>query len=203
MKLLTPYVLVCLAAPLSAAVWAQPAGYGLVGPLELPSLRAARDWRLETLIDIDERQQLRLAARPALHKLAAAGLANDPARATYRYTVLSQDNWAWRVGLSAHPNRIGGLAPRADSAARFGALPLLHMAGEARIAQRWQLGLDADGLMTARGRALELGLSVRYRRAPTLSVYGGWRLSDAGGEAEEFYGSGSAHAANVGLRLRF
>jgi long-subunit fatty acid transport protein len=57
--------------------------------------------------------------------------------------------------------------------------------------------------MTARGRALELGLSVRYRLAPNLSVYGGWRLSDAGGEAEEFYGSGSAHAANVGLRLRF
>ncbi len=33
MKLLTLCVLVCLAAPLPAAVWAQPAGYGLVGPL--------------------------------------------------------------------------------------------------------------------------------------------------------------------------
>lgn len=203
MKMSTQCMLVCLAALLPAAARAQPAGYSLVGPLALPSLQAARDWRLDARIDLDERQQLRLAAGPALRKLPAAGLTNDPARATYRYTVLSQDNWAWRVGLSAHPNQIGGLGSRADSAARFGALPLLHMAGEARIAQRWQLGIDADGLLTARGRALELGLSVRYLLAPNLSVYGGWRLSEAGGEAEEFYGSGSAQAANVGLRLRF
>jgi hypothetical protein len=203
MKLSTLCMLVCLAALLPAAAQAQPAAYSLVGPPALPSLQAARDWRLDTLFDLDERQQLRLTAGPALHKLPAAGLGIDPARATYRYTILGRDNWAWRVGLSAHPNRIGGLAPRTDSAARFSALPLLHMAGEARIAQRWQLGIDADGLLTARGRALELGLSVRYLLAPNLSVQGGWRLSDAGGEAEEFYGSGSANAASVGLRLRF
>ncbi|OYT68618.1 MAG: hypothetical protein CFK52_14660, partial [Chloracidobacterium sp. CP2_5A] len=60
-----------------------------------------------------------------------------------------------------------------------------------------------DGLMTPRGRAFELGLRVSYQLAPNFSLYGGYRLSESGGEAEESYPSGFSNSANVGVRLRF
>jgi hypothetical protein len=80
---------------------------------------------------------------------------------------------------------------------------MLHMAGDARITDRWRLDMDADTLMTARGSALDLGLQLRYQFAPNFSLFGGYRLSNSSGEAEEIYGSGFSNAANVGMRLRF
>lgn len=200
----------CAALLPGAAVLAQgsrSAPYALLDPMPLPSLSGAvtgLDWHPATAIDLGDRQQLRLAPAPLGYHLPTSGLYYDPARATYRYTVLERDSWAWRVGLTANLNPVSGLAPPLwGETTRFGSLPMLHMAGEARIAQRWQLGVDADGLMTARGRALELGLQVSYQMARNFSLFGGYRLSGSTGDAEEYYGSGVSNAANVGLRLRF
>lgn len=195
------------AALAPAVAWAQlstDSPYGLLAPPSPGGTSVARDWRIETAIDLGGRQQLRLAAAPPAYHLPTSGLNYDPARATYRYTVLERDSWAWRVGLSTNLNLASttAAAPRAD-AMRFGATPMLHMAGEARFAQRWQLGLDADGTMTARGRALELGLQLSYQMAPNFALYGGYRLSGSGGEAEEYYGNSFSNAANVGVRLRY
>lgn len=135
-----------------------------------------------------------------------ASLRLDPTRATYRYTVLNSPDWAWKVGLSANIREFSdALRPGSTPSERFrfGALPLLHVAGEGRLATRWRLSLDADGLMTARGRAFDLGLRVNYSLTPNFLVFGGYRLTESAGDAEEFYGSGLSNAANVGLRYRF
>lgn len=183
--------------------------YQLVDPTPLASLSPGADarWRIEAATGLGERHQLRLSS--ATTRLVAPLSMMDSgmptrydARATWRYTVMERPGWAWRVGLTA---ALGDRDMRGLTAerARFGALPLLHVAGEGALARRWLLGFDADGLMTARGRAFELGLRVSYLLAPNFSVIGGYRLSDAAGDGEEAYGNGFANSANVGVRYRF
>ncbi len=193
--------------------------YQLVDPLPLASLSAGADarWQIESAIGLGSRQQLRLTSSAAGLALTPAWLSTSPlspmlgsgprfdSRATWRYTVMERPGWAWRVGLTAP---LGDRDPRrltlaSDSRVRFGSLPMLHMAGETSLAARWHLGVDADGLMTARGRAFELGLRVSYQLAPNLAVTGGYRLSDGWGDGEEVVGAGLSNSANVGLRLRF
>ena len=197
-------VLLSATAPMAAAQWLDQ-GFGLLDSQRLPSLAApSRDFRLDTAVDIGSRQQIRLTAAPPAYRLPTSGLNYDPARATYRYTVLEREAWAWRVGLTSNLQSASGFTPalRGESV-RFGALPMLHMAGDARITDRWRLDMDADTLMTARGSALDMGLQLRYQFAPNFSLFGGYRLSNSSGEAEEVYGSGFSNAANVGMRLRF
>ena len=183
--------------------------YQLIDPTPLASLSPGADarWRVEAATGLGERHQLRLTT--ATTRLASPLSTYDTgmptrydSRATWRYTVMERPGWAWRVGLTA---ALGDRDTRGLSTerARFGALPLLHVAGEGALARRWLLGFDADGLMTARGRAFELGLRVSYQLAPNFAVIGGYRLSEAGGDAEDSYGNGFSNSANVGLRYRF
>jgi hypothetical protein len=182
--------------------------YQLIDNAPLASLSPGADarWRIEAATGLGDRHQLRLSTN-AIGYASMPGLPNGgtsylDSRATWRYTVYEQSNWAWRLGLtSALGNRdMRGLAAERT---RFGSLPLLHVAGEGSFARKWLLGFDADTLATARGHSLDLGLRVSYQLAPNFSLIGGYRLSESGGEAEEVYGPGFTNSANVGLRLRF
>jgi hypothetical protein len=175
--------------------------------------------RLEAITAIAPRHELRFSSwaigRGGLESLPGVSLATltseptlrlDPARATYRYTVLAQRDWAWKLGVSANVRELsdslrGGLAN--SDRLRFASLPLLHVAGEGQLAARWRLAFDADGLMTPRGRTFDLGLRVNYSLTPNFLLFGGYRLTEAAGDAEELYGTGPSNTANFGLRYRF
>lgn len=199
-----------------------PASYQLIDPAFGTGLRSPQPlglWRLEATATLAPRHELRFSTwgigRGGLDSLPGVSLATlatdaslrlDPARATYRYTFLTQHDWAWKLGVSANVRDVGdslrpglGLSDRL----RFGALPLLHVGAEGRLASRWRLAFDADGLMTARGRTLDLGLRVNYSLTPNFLLFGGYRLTEAAGDAEEFYGAGLSNAATFGLRYRF
>ncbi len=49
----------------------------------------------------------------------------------------------------------------------------------------------------------DVGIRVNYLLSPSFAVYGGYRLSDAAGEADEVHSPGLNNSANVGLRYRF
>jgi len=179
--------------------------YQLVDPQPLASLApgAHTGWRIEAAAGLGPRQQLRLSTSAfGLAFPLGAPIGHLDSRATWRYTFYEQQTWAWRVGLTAP---LGDRDPRAllRERNRFGSLPMLHFAGEGNLARRWIVGFDADGLMTARGRALEFGLRVSYQLAPNFALTGGYRLSEASGDGEDAYGRGFSNSANVGLRLRF
>jgi hypothetical protein len=208
----------CLGSPAALAAAPAPSehaetalNYSLVDTL-LPATRWSQPSSLlplEASAGLSARHEIRLTAMPTAYDAALLGGATalrfESPRATYRYTLVQRPSWAWKVGMSSNLReagellRIGGAHERS----RFGAIPLMHVGGEARLAARWRLAVDADGLMTARGRTIDIGLRVNYRMSPSFSLYGGWHLSESGGEAEESYGAGVTNAANFGVRFRF
>jgi hypothetical protein len=109
-----------------------------------------------------------------------------------------------KVGLTSNLSPLGS-SLRSGFAAplRFGNLPQMHLSGVGRLTDNWRIALDADGLWTARGRSLDLGLNIDYSLSRSMQLFGGYRLTDFVGDAEDFYGSGTSNAANVGLRFRF
>lgn len=228
-----PYCRATLAALLAASVgtaaWAadsaQSAGiplmYGLTGDaLAGQSLLAARWGAPSPSLRLDATAGLRahevrilsygslLPVAPKLGSIAPETGTDwnvDLVRATYRYTLLDRPTWAMKVGLSTNLGESSGALQPALGAERtsFGSLPLLHFAGVAQWSPRWRLGVAVDGLATTRGRTLDFGVQVDYLWSPSMSVFGGYQLTDAAGEAEGYYGSGLSNRANVGMRYRF
>lgn len=148
---------------------------------------------------------LQLARTPSFGD-SVASWSVDPVRATYRYTLLEQPQWTVKLGLSTNlrDSAWGSrLSLTNTDSLKFGALPLLHVAGEGQWSPRWRLAFAMDGLMTARGRTLDLGVQVNYLWSRSMSVYGGYQLTEAAGDAEGFYGNGLNNRANFGLRYRF
>jgi len=128
----------------------------------------------------------------------------DQPRATYRYTWLSMREFDLKVGLTSNLSQVTpSLRSGLSMPLRFGALPQMHLSGAGRLSDNWHVALDADGLWTTRGRSLDLGLHVDYSLTRSFQFFGGYRLADFVGDAEDFYGSSTINAANVGLRYRF
>lgn len=188
--------------------------YELTDPLPLSNARwdPLFDSRLELSTDLLARHEVRLSTTSRAggwigeqSGLAGfdTGWASDPLRATYRYTVLERRDWAMKVGITT---RLGDESPRFFGSTvdrtRLGGLPQVHVAGEGRLATNWLLSVDADGLMTARGRALDVGVRVDYALGRSFFLYGRYRLSDHYVEGDES-SIGLTNSANVGVRYRF
>lgn len=174
--------------------------YELADPTPVSSLRwdPLTSSRLELAAGLLPRHEVRLtAALTPPMPLAAGASAADTLRATYRYTFFAQRDWSWKIGVTAP------LGESADPArSRFGGRPLLHFAGEGRLSPNWRVDFGADGLLTARGRALDIGVRVNYLLTRSFSLYGGYRYSDQALEGED-NGHAWTNGANVGLRYRF
>ncbi|MCS7101921.1 MAG: hypothetical protein NZL99_09525 [Burkholderiaceae bacterium] len=187
-------------APTSASVSPSAAPlYELVDPL--PFALGALRWtpvpvsRLELATGLLPRHELRLTGTGT--REAAAAWAGDALRGTYRYTFFEQRDWTWKLGLSAR------LADSQDAGrARLGSRPLLHVAGQARLASNWRLDFDADGNWAPRARALDLGIRVSYLLSRSFAIYGGYRYAEPAAEPDDS-AVASGHGANIGLRYRF
>jgi len=193
---------------------------------DAPTFESLNEWsivplsgaRLEGQARLDSRQEFKLSsASTGRYGLSGSGdlgpwavrldntmVGLDQPRATYRYTWLSMRELDLKVGFTSNLAQFGSsLRSGFASPLRFGNLPQMHMSGVGRLTDNWRIALDADGLWTARGRSLDLGLNVGYSLSRSMQVFGGYRLTDFGGDAEDFYGSGASNTANVGLRYSF
>jgi hypothetical protein len=179
-------------------------------------------FRLETSTSIAPGHELRFSSATLSPGLAGATPGGDPglrfdSRATYRYTFLEQNDWALKVGITA-PLRDSSYGNRSDlpgDRPRLGYspfsrtyqltsfVPMMHLAGEGRVSERWRFNVDADTLWLPRSRGLDLGLRVNYFWAPNFSIFGGYRLSDFAADLDEPVASGLTNAANIGVRYRF
>jgi len=221
-------LLLAAAGAALAADNGRPAGstliYGLTGDASLEQSLLASRWaspalslRFDTAAGLGGAHELRILSTGTVARLGQrepsllgsdsfGGWNVDPVRATYRYTLLAEPNWSMKLGLSTNLRDARfGLRPTLASveSMQFGSLPLLHVAGSSQWSPRWRLAFALDGLMTGRGRALDLGVQVNYLWSPSMSLYGGYQVTEAAGEAEGYYGAGLNNRANIGLRYRF
>jgi hypothetical protein len=189
--------------------------YELSDPVPLSSARwdVLSDSRRELSMGLLPGQEVRVstlsrmsswgASDPSL-SAADPAWAFDPQRATYRYTFLEVSDWAWKVGVTTRlgdtdPVRAAALGP---DRTRLGGLPQVHFGTEGKLAKNWLLTVDADGLVTMRGRALDVGVRVNYALTRSFYLFGGYRLSDHYFEGDDS-SLGLSNSANVGVRYRF
>ena len=127
-------------------------------------------------------------------------------RLSYRYRFrTAQRTSAW-VGFTAKVRDAEvsleqeGTIGRKDD---LGFVPLLHLAGEWRVAPRWRLGLDADGLAGGPGRAVDAALKLGYDPGGAWMVQAGYRTVEGGADVEEVYSFAWLHYAVASVTWRW
>jgi hypothetical protein len=129
----------------------------------------------------------------------------DRPRATVRYTAFSHPSWDIKVGLSTTLDAASNWQRFSGSPEHLhvGTLPTMHFSSEGRIAERWLLSFNAEGLRTARGQGLDVDLRVDYGLTPHFGLFGSYRMTDSSGDGPETYGFVPSNSARFGVRLRF
>jgi hypothetical protein len=191
----------------------------LAGTARTPSVR------VEATVDVTGRQQIRIVYAPlqltgrgtpalpiAFAGTTFAATATDAAykfnsyRATWSYRVHQGPTWTWRVGFTGFVRdaRIALAQPdRAAEDTDVGFVPLGHVSGDARLAERWSLALVLDGSAAPQGRAIDFAATLDYRPTPRLKVFGGYRTIEGGADVDAVYTFAWLNAAVAGVGVRF
>lgn len=126
-------------------------------------------------------------------------------RFSYRYHAYESSRASAWVGFTAKVRDAtlaleqGSTESRKDN---VGFVPLLHLAGEWRPADRWRVGLDADALAGGPGRAIDAAVKLGYDLNDSWTVQGGYRMVEGGADVEEVYSFAWLHSAVISLTWR-
>ena len=127
-------------------------------------------------------------------------------RATYRFRFADGDTWRWWIGFTAFVRdarialeQSGASAEDAD----LGFVPLGHLAGTARLSERWRFDLDLDFAAAPQGRALDLAALMRYEPTPRWHVAFGYRTIEGGADVDQVYTFAWINAAVVRVGVGF
>jgi hypothetical protein len=142
----------------------------------------------------------------------APGVATDAAykftsyRGTYRYRIVRGQTWRWQIGFTGfiRDARIA-LAQPGQTAENtdIGFVPLGYVRADARLAERWTLGLELDGTAAPQGRAFDFSASVNYAPTPRWNVGLGYRTIEGGADVETVYTFAWFNAAVARIGVRF
>ena len=173
--------------------------------------------------NVNERHGLRLLVAPLSvtdvgtpdRPLVFAGsdyLASQPVTATYTFNSY-RISYRWRgVETPSFRGWLGFTAKIRDATVALaqgtttsrkddlGFVPLLHLAGEFRLADRWHASVDADGLAGGPGRAIDAALKVGVDLNPGWSVLAGYRTVEGGADVDEVYNFAWLHYATLSVR---
>lgn len=127
-------------------------------------------------------------------------------RATYRYRVHSGARWDWWIGFTAKIRDAKIRLDQGTDAAEktdLGFVPLLHVAGACRFADRWGVELDLDALAGGPGRAEDGALKLRFHANDRWSIAAGYRTLEGGADVDEVYNFAWLHyaVASVAVEL--
>ncbi len=130
-------------------------------------------------------------------------------RLSYRYRLRDGTSTTAWVGFTAKVRdavialeQEGPSGPVRGRKADLGFVPLLHLAGEWRIAPGWQLALDADALAGGPGRAVDAALTLGYEVNDRWRVRGGYRTVEGGADVTDVYTFAWLHAALLSVEWR-
>jgi hypothetical protein len=85
----------------------------------------------------------------------------------------------------------------------LGFVPLLYLAGEYRLGERWTFRFDFDGLAGGPGRAIDLGLKLGYRVNDRWRISAGYRGVEGGVDTDDVYNFAWFNTALVSAEYRF
>lgn len=127
-------------------------------------------------------------------------------RLTWRYRLKDSERWQLHIGATVKIRdaeiklRQGDITSSDDD---LGFVPLLHLAAEYRLADRWRLIGDLDALGGGPGRAIDLALKLGYDVSDRWSVTAGYRTVEGGADTDDVYSFAWFNAAVVSAVVRF
>lgn len=126
-------------------------------------------------------------------------------RLSYRYRFHDTPRLTAWVGITAKI-RDAEIAlaqgTTSSSSDNVGFVPLLHAAGEWRVAPRWRLIADADGIAGGPGRAVDASLKAGYDMGDRWTLGAGYRTVEGGADVTSVYNFAWLHYATVSLTWR-
>jgi len=191
----------------------------LIGSAPTPSVR------VEMTVGITRRQELRFVYAPL--RLSGRGTPDAPInfaggtfdavptdaeyqftsyRATWRYRVYQGRTWTWSLGATGfiRDARIALSQPgEAAEDTDVGFVPLGHVRGEARLGDRWLLGLEVDGSAAPQGRAVDVAAMLNYRLTQQISIGGGYRTIEGGADVDAVYAFAWINPAVAKVSVQF
>jgi hypothetical protein len=130
----------------------------------------------------------------------------DSYRFTYRYRLFDGSRFRWHIGVTAKIRAAevklsqGAIETSYDN---VGFVPLLHLAGEWKVSDRWSAALDADALAAPQGRAEDVSLKFSYRLSDRWSAAAGYRTLEGGADNDEVYTFAWLHYVVASVRYDF
>jgi hypothetical protein len=127
-------------------------------------------------------------------------------RLTYAYRFYKNPRWVWWIGFTAKIRDAKiELSQSGKSAAKtdVGFVPLLHIKGWYRFAERWRLLLDIDALAGGPGRAEDASLKLCADLNDRWSLSAGYRTVEGGADVDEVYNFAWLHYAVASVSCRF
>jgi hypothetical protein len=127
-------------------------------------------------------------------------------RLSYRYRVHEAERTCAWIGFTAKLRDAVVELEQATATSRKtdrGFVPLLHLAGEWRVASAWSLNLTADALAGGPGRAIDAALTVGYDLTPAWTLHAGYRSLEGGADVSEVYNFSWLHYGVFSVSRRF
>jgi len=142
-------------------------------------------------------------------------------RLTYRYRYYDNERFTGWVGFTAKIRdakiELDWAGPAARLAAEdpaslteahskktdLGFVPLLHLAGDYRFADRWHGLFDVDALAGGPGRAIDGTVKLGYDINDDWTVSGGYRTVEGGADVDSVYNFAWIHYAVLALQYGF
>lgn len=125
---------------------------------------------------------------------------------TYRYTFVDTAKLRWRVGFTGVVRDANVELRQGDRQANddnVGFVPTLHLSSDYRLAERWMLRFDFDGLAGGPGRLFDIALLLDYSVNDNWRIGGGYRTLEGGADTDDVYSFGWLHYAVIDVRYRF
>ena len=127
-------------------------------------------------------------------------------RLTYRYRLKDGDRWKLWIGGSLKVRDAKIELRQGDTTSKdtdLGLVPLVYFAADYRVAQRWHVVFDFDGLAGGPGRAIDLSLKLRYDVNDRWALTAGYRMLEGGVDIDEVYNFAWFNSAVVSGVYRF
>lgn len=127
-------------------------------------------------------------------------------RLGYHFTLVQKRCWNLRIGAVAKIRDAKTELSQGRKTSRktdLGFVPLLHIDSTIRLAPRWWITADVDGLGAPQGRAIDFALKLHYQLSRRWDLALGYRTIEGGADNDAVYTFAWLHQAVLSVGVRF